>query len=350
MVCPTRFRRAVHHGQADHQAFHGYPWLIHRLTYRRNGHDNLHVRGYKEEGTTTTPFDMAVLNQLDRFTLVNDVINRVPHLATRAAYAKQAIRDKLLEHRQYIEEHGDDMPETRDWQWGGSAAARSRGRDTSADTHDTPTRIASAARTRPSRCSARPILERSMPNLSFVPSSRWPSSAPCFRGAGVGLDLHDGCGSVRSATRRCSCAHLTTRAVLGGIVFCSHRRALRNVRLTQKAFKRRAFTIMTPQGPAHIAVDRTASGRCSMLARELPLFCSRYTRPRVGKLVDGASCSGVRHPDPILGPRRELLPLPTPVPAACPPSAVRDGAAGRSRRGRRTHRGPEPGDRPAHAE
>jgi len=114
-------------------AFHGYPWLIHRLTYRRNGHDNLHVRGYKEEGTTTTPFDMAVLNQLDRFTLVNDVINRVPHLATRAAYAKQAIRDKLLEHRQYIEEHGDDMPEIRDWQWGGSTAARSRGRDTSAD-------------------------------------------------------------------------------------------------------------------------------------------------------------------------------------------------------------------------
>ena len=83
-------------------AFHGYPWLIHRLTYRRHGHDNLHVRGYKEEGTTTTPFDMCVLNDLDRFHLVNDVIDRVPGLAARAAYVKQAIRDKLIEHREYI--------------------------------------------------------------------------------------------------------------------------------------------------------------------------------------------------------------------------------------------------------
>ena len=83
-------------------AFHGYPWLIHRLTYRRTNHDNLHVRGYKEEGTTTTPFDMVVLNDLDRFHLVGDVIDRVPQLATRAAYVKQAIRDKLIEHKQYI--------------------------------------------------------------------------------------------------------------------------------------------------------------------------------------------------------------------------------------------------------
>ncbi len=83
-------------------AFHGYPWLIHRLTYRRHGHDNIHVRGYKEEGTTTTPFDMCVLNDLDRFHLVNDVIDRVPGLASRAAYAKQAIRDKLIEHKEYI--------------------------------------------------------------------------------------------------------------------------------------------------------------------------------------------------------------------------------------------------------
>ena len=80
-------------------AYHGYPWLIHRLTYRRRGHDNIHVRGYKEEGTTTTPFDMCVLNDLDRFHLVDDVIDRVPGLAARAAYAKQAIRDKLLDHR-----------------------------------------------------------------------------------------------------------------------------------------------------------------------------------------------------------------------------------------------------------
>ena len=89
-------------------AFHGYPWLIHRLTYRRTNHDNLHVRGYKEEGTTTTPFDMCVLNQLDRFHLVEDVIDRVPELGARAAYAKQQIRDKLIEHRQYIHEHGQD--------------------------------------------------------------------------------------------------------------------------------------------------------------------------------------------------------------------------------------------------
>ena len=92
-------------------AFHGYPWLIHRLTYRRTNHRNLHVRGYKEEGTTTTPFDMVVLNDLDRFHLVEDVIDRVPKLGARAAYFKQAILDKLIEHQQYIEEHGEDMPE-----------------------------------------------------------------------------------------------------------------------------------------------------------------------------------------------------------------------------------------------
>jgi xylulose-5-phosphate/fructose-6-phosphate phosphoketolase len=97
--------------------YHGYPWLIHRLTYRRTNHDNLHVRGYKEEGTTTTPFDMAVLNDIDRFDLVADVIDRVPALKPRAGYGKQAIRDKLIEHRQYIHEHGEDMPEVRDWRW-----------------------------------------------------------------------------------------------------------------------------------------------------------------------------------------------------------------------------------------
>ena len=101
-------------------AFHGYPWLIHRLTYRRHGHDNLHVRGYKEEGTTTTPFDMCVLNDIDRFHLVNDVIDRVPGLAQSAAYAKQAIRDKLIEHKEYIRRYGDDMPEIKDWTWGGA--------------------------------------------------------------------------------------------------------------------------------------------------------------------------------------------------------------------------------------
>jgi xylulose-5-phosphate/fructose-6-phosphate phosphoketolase len=98
-------------------AYHGYPWLIHRLTYRRANHLNLHVRGYKEEGTTTTPFDMTVMNDLDRFHLVMDVINRVPDLGSTAAHVKQAMRDKLLEHQQYIRKYGDDMPEIRDWKW-----------------------------------------------------------------------------------------------------------------------------------------------------------------------------------------------------------------------------------------
>jgi len=98
-------------------AFHGYPWLIHRLTYRQPNHDNLHVRGYKEEGTTTTPFDMVVLNDLDRFHLVMDVIDRVPKLGYRAAYVKQQLQDKLIEHKHYIEKYGDDMPEIRDWKW-----------------------------------------------------------------------------------------------------------------------------------------------------------------------------------------------------------------------------------------
>jgi xylulose-5-phosphate/fructose-6-phosphate phosphoketolase len=124
------------HGLSDHDfealftpdkpiifAFHGYPTLIHRLTYRRAGHDNIHVRGYKEEGTTTTPFDMCVLNDLDRFHLVSDVIDRVPGLKTRAAYAKQAIRDKLIDHKAYICRYGDDMPEIVGWRWGQEAAA-----------------------------------------------------------------------------------------------------------------------------------------------------------------------------------------------------------------------------------
>ena len=98
-------------------AFHGYPWLIHRLTYRRTNHGNLHVRGYKEEGTTTTPFDMVVLNDLDRFHLAGDVIDRVPALGAKAAYAKQELRDRLLEHKHYIHRHGEDMPEIRDWKW-----------------------------------------------------------------------------------------------------------------------------------------------------------------------------------------------------------------------------------------
>lgn len=98
-------------------AFHGYPSLIHRLTYRRTNHSNLHVRGYMEEGTTTTPFDMVVLNNLDRFHLVQDVIDRVPKLRSETAYLRQALRDKLIEHKHYIAQHGEDMPDVRNWTW-----------------------------------------------------------------------------------------------------------------------------------------------------------------------------------------------------------------------------------------
>jgi xylulose-5-phosphate/fructose-6-phosphate phosphoketolase len=118
------------HGLSDHEfdalftrdrpvvfAFHGYPWLIHRLTYRRTNHGNLHVRGYKEEGTVTTPFDMCVRNDLDRYHLVLDVIDRVPGLSDRAAYVRQELRDKLLDHQEHIRRWGDDPPEIRDWTW-----------------------------------------------------------------------------------------------------------------------------------------------------------------------------------------------------------------------------------------
>ncbi|WP_275096891.1 phosphoketolase [Sedimenticola hydrogenitrophicus] len=98
-------------------AYHGYPWLIHRLTYRRTNHHNLHVRGYKEEGTTSTPFDMVAMNDLDRYHLVADVVDRVPRLRQRAAHVKQFVRDKLIDHKYYIREYGEDMPEIRNWVW-----------------------------------------------------------------------------------------------------------------------------------------------------------------------------------------------------------------------------------------
>ena len=98
-------------------AYHGYPWLIHRLTYRRRNHGNLHVRGYKEEGTTTTPFDMTVLNDLDRFHLIEAVLDFVPGLGEHTAHLRQRLRDKLVEHREYITRYGDDMPQIKEWRW-----------------------------------------------------------------------------------------------------------------------------------------------------------------------------------------------------------------------------------------
>jgi xylulose-5-phosphate/fructose-6-phosphate phosphoketolase len=98
-------------------AYHGYPTLIHRLTYRRRNHDNLHVRGYKEEGTTTTPFDMTVLNDLDRFHLASDVVDRVPRLGRVGGHFQQFVRDKLVEHKNYIREFGDDLPDIKNWTW-----------------------------------------------------------------------------------------------------------------------------------------------------------------------------------------------------------------------------------------
>jgi xylulose-5-phosphate/fructose-6-phosphate phosphoketolase len=105
-------------------AYHAYPWLIHRLTYRRTNHDNIHVRGYKEEGTITTPFDMTVLNDLDRFHLVMDTIDRLPQSGNKGIFLKQQLKDKLIEHRQYIDKHGQDMPEVRDWKWGATSAGQ----------------------------------------------------------------------------------------------------------------------------------------------------------------------------------------------------------------------------------
>jgi len=104
-------------------AYHGYPWLIHRLTYRRNGHNNLHVRGFKEEGTTTTPFDMVMMNDLDRYKLVIDVLDRVPGLAEREGNLRQEMQDSRFRARAYTRSHGEDIPEVTEWSWGGKSSA-----------------------------------------------------------------------------------------------------------------------------------------------------------------------------------------------------------------------------------
>src|ERR1035441_7171767 len=114
----VRFASVSLRGRPVIFAFHAYPWLIHRLTYRRTNHGNIHVRGYKEEGTITTPFDMTVLNDLDRFHLVMDTIDRLPQTGEKGIYLKQQLKDKLIEHKQYIDKNGEDLPEIRNWKWG----------------------------------------------------------------------------------------------------------------------------------------------------------------------------------------------------------------------------------------
>ena len=116
-------------------AYHGYPWLIHRLTYKRTNHHNIHVRGYKEEGTTTTPFDMTVLNNVDRFNLAMDVIDRVPRLGATSGAAREEFKNALIRHRQYIRTHGEDLPEIQDWQWQAASGPTVR---TEAPEHTTP--------------------------------------------------------------------------------------------------------------------------------------------------------------------------------------------------------------------
>jgi xylulose-5-phosphate/fructose-6-phosphate phosphoketolase len=114
-------------------AYHGYPWLIHRLTYRRNGHENLHVRGYIEEGTTTTPFDMVMMNNLDRYHLVMDVIDRVPGLGAKEAILRQDMQDARVRAREYTRAHGEDIPEVADWTWSGATESGFRNDDTGGD-------------------------------------------------------------------------------------------------------------------------------------------------------------------------------------------------------------------------
>lgn len=118
-LCDTDFDELFTRDKPVIFAFHAYPWLIHRLTYRRTNHQNIHVRGYKEEGTVTTPFDMTVLNELDRFHLVMDTIDRLPQTGDTGIYVKQQLEDKLLEHKLFIARRGEDLPDIRNWTWSG---------------------------------------------------------------------------------------------------------------------------------------------------------------------------------------------------------------------------------------
>jgi xylulose-5-phosphate/fructose-6-phosphate phosphoketolase len=119
-------------------AFHGYPWVIHRLTYRRHNHDNIHVRGYKEEGTTTTPFDMCVLNNIDRFQLTLDVFRRVPKLAGERAAAEQWYSENIQRHKLYVAENGDDLPDVKNWRWLQTPTANTSGSQSAEVSADKP--------------------------------------------------------------------------------------------------------------------------------------------------------------------------------------------------------------------
>jgi phosphoketolase len=168
-------------------AFHGYPWLIDRLTYRRTNHKNLHVRGYKEEGTTTTPFDMVVLNDLDRCLLIMDVIDRLPQLGSRAASFKQMLREKLIEHKQYICKHGDDMPEIAGWRWGLGKQAGARATSTEGTMFSVSGRSRSGVTRCHPNCQAlpRPARRHGVDGLAPAHGSNRRAFDRMWRGAGV---------------------------------------------------------------------------------------------------------------------------------------------------------------------
>ncbi len=171
-------------------AFHGYPTLIHRLAYRRHNHGNLHVRGYKEEGTTTTPFDMVVRNDMDRFHLVLDVVDRVAKLSGRSGHLRQLLTEKLLEHHAYICEHGEDLPEIRSWTWHSGAAFSSSTSAAARSSGASSTRRRAPWRTATNRGKQAALATRSPPSL--------PARATWAR-SGTGLPM-----GVRDFARRCA--------------------------------------------------------------------------------------------------------------------------------------------------